>query len=130
MGVRYQSFPETGGIFYIVDFHPVLWMMDNEFTKIEYSYFNVAPIVEEIEGTYADFNALIKNTSVGWNHPLSEIFSALINAGLQIEMFNEFDYSVYNCFKNTVEFEKGKFRIKGLEGVLPIMYEIKCQKPL
>ena len=31
---------KPGGVFYIVDFHPVLWMMDDEFQHIKYDYFN------------------------------------------------------------------------------------------
>ena len=124
-----SHFLKAGGSFYIVDFHPVVWMMDYDFTKIEYSYFNIEPIVEEVTGTYADFNAPIKNSSISWNHHLGEIISALLKNGLQITLFNEMDYSVYNCFKKMVETEPGKFMIEGFEKKLPMMYEIKCIKP-
>ncbi|MEO8146679.1 MAG: class I SAM-dependent methyltransferase, partial [Bacteroidia bacterium] len=123
-----SHFLKPGGMFLIVDFHPVMWMFDNDFKFFQYSYFNLEPIVEELEGTYADRNAEIKNKEVGWNHNLSEVLNALLGKGLQLIEFNEYDYSNYNCFKNMVEIEKGKFQIAGLENKLPMMYSIKMVK--
>jgi 2-polyprenyl-3-methyl-5-hydroxy-6-metoxy-1,4-benzoquinol methylase len=117
---------KPGGIFYIADFHPVLWMFDDDFTHIKYSYENKEVIVTESEGTYTDRNADIKAKEYGWNHSISEILNALINAGLKITSFNEFMYSPYPCFRNTVEFEKGRWHIKGLEGKIPMAYSIKA----
>ena len=44
-----------------------------------------------------------KGKEYGWNHSLSEIFNALIKAGLEIEQFNEFNYSPYPNFENSIE---------------------------
>ncbi|RYD80823.1 MAG: class I SAM-dependent methyltransferase [Sphingobacteriales bacterium] len=122
-----NHFLKPGGIFYMVDFHPIVWMFDNHFIKFEYSYFNFGVIVEETSGTYADRNAEIKQKEYGWNHPLSEIISALRNAGLQIDFLHEHDYSPYNCFNNTVEIAEDKWQIQGLEGKIPMLYSIKTQ---
>ena len=123
-----SHFLKPGGTFLIVDFHPVVWMYSNDFKEIKYSYFNIEPIVEENEGTYADKNAPLKNKEVGWNHPISEILNSLINNDLLIEQFNEYDYSSYNCFNNMIEIETGKFQIKGLEYKMPVMYAVKAKK--
>jgi ubiquinone/menaquinone biosynthesis C-methylase UbiE len=120
---------KPGGKFIIIDFHPTLWMFDNNFTYAQYSYFNTGEIVEEEQGTYADRDANMKLQSISWNHSLSEIMQNLIKAGLRIEVFNEYDYSPYNCFANTVEPEPEVFRIKGMEGKLPMIYAIKAEKP-
>lgn len=124
-----------GGIFYIADFHPVLWMFDDEFTHIKYSYDNQEVIITESQGTYTDRNAAIKAKEYGWNHSISEILNALIQKGLAIQHFNEFMYSPYPCFSNTIEFEKacppdrwGKWYIKGLEGKIPMVYSIMAKK--
>ena len=119
---------KSGGIFYMADFHPVLWMFDDEFTHFQYSYENREVIVTESEGTYTDRDAAISGKEYGWNHSISEILNALISNGLQIRHFNEFMYSPYACFRNTVEFEKDKWHIKGLEGKIPMVYSIKAQK--
>lgn len=118
---------KPGGIFLIVEFHPVLWMMDERFEQITYSYFNVAPIVETTEGTYTDRNAPIRKKSVSWNHGLAEVTEALVNNGLKLVSLKEYDYSPYDCFANTVKTEKG-FMIKGMEGILPMVYSLKATK--
>ena len=119
---------KPGGVFYMADFHPVLWMFDDEFTHFQYAYENREVIVTESEGTYTDRDAAIKGKEYGWNHSISEILNALISQGLEIKHFNEFMYSPYACFRNTVEFEKDKWQIKGLEGKIPMVYSIKAKK--
>ncbi|HQW92110.1 MAG TPA: class I SAM-dependent methyltransferase [Ferruginibacter sp.] len=121
-------FLKPGGIFYIADFHPVLWMMDDSFEKIKYHYFNTDVISEEISGTYSDRDAPIKSIEHGWNHPFSEIFNALVKHGLQILQFNEFPYSPYNCFKNLEQGTDGMWRIRGMDEKMPVMYSIKAVK--
>ena len=121
-------FLKPGGIFYIADFHPVLWMMDDSFEKIKYHYFNTDVISEEILGTYSDRDAPIKSIEHGWNHPFSEIFNALVKHGLQILQFNEFPYSPYNCFKNLEQGTDGMWRIRGMDEKMPVMYSIKAVK--
>ena len=122
---RYVS---QGGKFVFADFHPALWMFDNEFTYVQYPYFNGEAIVETEKGTYADKDADIELESVGWNHGLAEVMQSLIDAGLQIEVFEELDFSPYDCCAKTVEIERGKFQIKGMEGKLPIMYTLRASK--
>ncbi|MFZ1527871.1 MAG: class I SAM-dependent methyltransferase [Ferruginibacter sp.] len=117
-----------GGKFIMADFHPVVWMYDNDFTKVEYRYFKDEAIVEELPGTYADREAAIKNTTVSWNHSLSELLQSLINNGLQLTQFREYDYSPYNCLSGMEEQEPGKFRIKIFGNKIPIIYALTAQK--
>ncbi len=119
---------KPGGTFYMAEFHPVLWMFDDDFTHIKYYYENRELIVTENEGTYTDRNAAIAGKAYSWNHSLSEVLNALINAGLKIELFNEHMYSPYPCFRNMEETEKGKWHIKGMEGKIPVVYSIRALK--
>ena len=116
------------GTFYIADFHPTLWMMDENFKNIKYSYFNRSVIIEENLGTYTDRNADICSTEYSWNHPFSEIFSALLKNGLSIKQFHEFPYSPYNCFNGVEQGDDGMWRIKGMDEKMPMMYSIKAVK--
>ena len=116
------------GLFYIAEFHPVVWMFDDEFTHIKYAYENKEVIVIENQGTYTDRNADISGKEYSWNHSISEVLNALIGAGLTIESFNEFMYSPYPCFRQVIEFEKGKWHIKGMEGKIPMVYSIRAVK--
>ncbi|MGH2553948.1 MAG: class I SAM-dependent methyltransferase [Chitinophagaceae bacterium] len=118
---------KPGGIFYIAEFHPVIWMFDDEFTHIKYAYENREVIITENEGTYTDRNAEINGKEYSWNHSISEVLNALINAGLKIELFNEHMYSPYACFRNSIESEKNKWHIKGMEGKIPMVYSLKAK---
>lgn len=119
-----KHFLKADGKFIIVEFHPVVWMFDNNFKEILYSYFNIKPIIESEEGTYADKNADLKTTMISWNHSLDEIFNSLLNHDFKITSFKEYNYSPYNCFCNTVEVSAGKYMIKGFENKLPMLYSI------
>ncbi len=123
-----SHFLRPNGKFIMADFHPVVWMFDNDFKTIFYNYFNAEPIIESETGTYADRDSEIANNTITWNHPISDILNALITSGIEINAFNEYDYSPYNCFNKTEEFEKGKFRIKPLENKIPMVYSILASK--
>lgn len=124
-----KHFLKPGGMFYIADFHPVLWMLDDNMTHLKYAYHNAGVITTEQHGTYADREAELNYTEYGWNHSISELLNSLLSQGLQLSFFNEFDYSPYDCFANTVKGEDGNYRIKGLEGILPMVYSLKMTKP-
>lgn len=122
------EFLEPGGHLVFVEFHPVVWMFDDHFEKIYYRYFNSGPIVESENGTYADKSAAITQKSVTWNHGLSEVINSLIQNGLEIISLSEYDYSPYNCFNKTIEFEPGKYRIAHLENKIPMVYSVMAKK--
>lgn len=119
---------KPGGKMVFVEFHPAVWMFDNDFTHVQYSYFNNGPIIETLQGTYADRDADMQMKEIGWNHAMSDVMQSLVNAGMQMEVFKEYDYSVYNCFHNLIEIAPGKWQIKGMEGKLPMMYAMRWRK--
>lgn len=115
---------KAGGLFYIAEFHPVVWMFDDEFSRIEYPYHNKEVIETESQSTYTDGPSNITGKEYGWNHSLSEVINALLYNGLQIQQFNEHSFSPYPCFKNMISGGKGKWYIKGLEEKIPMVYSI------
>ena len=119
---------KPGGIFFLAEFHPVLWMFDDDFEYIKYAYHNERVIAETQTGTYADRSADITYQEYSWNHSLSEVMTALIAHGLCIAEFTELNYSYYNCFNKTIRGENGYWYIKGLENKIPMMYAIKARK--
>ncbi len=123
-----SDFLKPGGIFYMIEFHPVVWMMDENFEKIKYHYHNAETITEQASGTYTDRDANIHFTEYSWNHSLSEVINSLLGQGLQINHLNEFNFSYYNCFNNLEQGEDGYWRVKGLENKIPMMYSIKAIK--
>lgn len=123
-----SSFLKPKGQFIFVEFHPVVWMFDDDFKRIAYNYFNAGPIEESFTGTYTNRDAPIKQETVSWNHSISEVVNSLINNGLSINSLDEFDYSPYNCFNKTVEIATNKFRISHLENKIPMVYAISATK--
>lgn len=123
-----SMFLKPGGKFVFAEFHPVVWMYDSNFEKPTYPYAKSEPIVETEQGTYADLAAPITTETVTWNHSISEVLTSLIKYGLEINSFDEFDYSPYNCFNHTMEFEPKKFRIEHFGNKIPMVYSLGATK--
>ncbi len=123
-----SHFLKPGGIFVMAEFHPVVWMYDDNFEKITHSYFNAKPIFETETGSYADRNAGHTTSCVVWNHSLSEVITSLMHQGLTISDFIEYAYSPYNCFNQTSEIEPGKFVISHFGNKIPMVFAIRAVK--
>lgn len=121
-------FLKPGGKLVFVEFHPVVWMFDDDFTHVKYSYFNEKPIVETYEGTYADQSAEIVQEYVMWNHPTSEVLGSLLKENLLLTSFEEYDWSPYACFRHNDEFEKGKYRIPQFGNKAPHVFSLVAEK--
>ncbi|MCH2198701.1 MAG: class I SAM-dependent methyltransferase [Flavobacteriales bacterium] len=119
---------KPGGKLVFVEFHPAVWMFDDNIERIAYSYFNRDVIVEELEGSYTDGSEEIRAKYMSWNHGLGEVYQALKANGLNIVDFNEYDYSPYNCFATSHEVNPGKYMLKGNEGKMPMVYSIVALK--
>ena len=126
-----SHFLKPGGLFYIAEFHPTLYMFNFDNYQVEYGYFNEnKPYIEEVTGSYADPDNPQKGTECFWNHSISEKVNALLKNGLQLLELNEYDYSPYNCFPNMTEREPGrytwgqdKFGVK-----VPLVLSLKMRK--
>jgi len=119
---------KKGGAFYMVEFHPIVWMFDYLASKpiMKYGYMQDAVIYEEYEGTYANQDSKMITKEYGWNHGLSEVINALIEAGLKIEYLNEHNESPYNVLPDLVETKSGNFVTK--DKLYPLIFEIKATK--
>ena len=117
-----------GGVFYMVEFHPIVWMFDYLDGKpvMRYGYMQDEAIYEEYEGTYADQESKMISKEYGWNHGLSEVINALVEAGLRIEYLNEYDESPYDVLPNLEKDNSGMFTTK--DKLYPLMFEIKATK--
>lgn len=123
-----SSILKPGGTLIFVEFHPVVWMFDDKFEKVQYKYRNSGPLFETSSGSYTENSSDLETDFIFWNHGISDTIQSLINEGLTILDLKEYDYSPYNCFENTIEIEKGKYQIRGLEGKIPMVYSIVAKK--
>ncbi len=123
-----NHFLAPGGRFVYAEFHPVMWMFDNDVKTIAYPYLHGEVIAEQEEGTYTDGGEDLRYTSFGWNYGISEVVTPLLDNGLYLKTFKEFDHSPYACWPNMVSTENG-LQIKGMEGLIPLVYLIEMVKP-
>ena len=119
---------KPSGKLVLVEFHPVVFMFDDGFKNIKYSYFNDGPVIETYTGSYADKDLDVENKDVTWNHSISEIVSSRLDAGLTIHSFQEYDHSPYNCFEGLHKKEEDKYIIEYLGNKFPLCFSIIATK--
>lgn len=114
---------KPGGIFYIVEFHPLINMLEDDFRTIRSdAYFSkTEPRCTLEKGSYADLDAEFEHESYEWHHSLGSISNALRRAGIIYESLEELPYSSHHCFPNLVEREGRFFSAEGI----PLMFSIK-----
>jgi SAM-dependent methyltransferase len=122
---------KPGGVLHLIEFHPVRYMLDDaEELHLVYPYDSAGRAAEETqEGTYAERGADIRVTDCYWCHGIGTVLGALLDAGLVIERFAEFDWSPYDVFAHPVEFAPGRFRIAHLGDRLPYVFSVRARKP-
>lgn len=103
-------------------------MFDQDFSKISYPYFKSQAIIETETSTYSSKEEELITENITWNHSLGEVINSLIKNGCNIESFEEYDYSPYDCFNNTIEFEPGKFRSQHLQDMIPMLFSLRASK--
>jgi SAM-dependent methyltransferase len=93
---------EPGGFLYLSEFHPFTWVFGDDEPVVELDYFH-NPAGESFDdgeqGSYADMDVPTRNNSTReWAHSLSDVVSAVLGAGLQLELLHEHDYTLFPRF--------------------------------
>ncbi len=117
-----------GGTFYMVEFHPIVWMFDyiENKPKMKYGYMQNDVIYEEYEGTYANQDSKMISKEYGWNHGLGEVITALTEAGLHIDYLKEHNESPYNVLPELVKTKSGMYVTE--DKLYPLIFELKATK--
>jgi len=117
------------GFFYIVELHPVFYMLDEEGKQLVNPYFHdptgrfirdKPALVVPDAGFHADFQE--------WTHSLSDVVNAVLRAGLTIEYLHEHPFIVYNARSYLVADGPGRFKIGGRTDPLPLMFSLKAHR--
>ena len=120
---------KPGGWLYVCEFHPVGMCLAEDTPTIQYDYFDPDPLLDESSGTYADLEApTVHNRSYEWQHPLSQVITALMRAGLELRFLHEWDYTLYQLGTWLTRGADGRYRWPG-DAKLPLMYSLKARKP-
>jgi len=126
---------KPGGVLYLAEGHPSMGIFDDERPapplRILRPYFRgPAPIRFETPGDYADFAAKVQNVvTYEWGHPLSEVVSAIAQAGLRIEFLHEFPYCAWRMFPFMKKRKDGWWHLPAGMPSLPLMYSLRATAP-
>jgi SAM-dependent methyltransferase len=129
------SLLRPGGRLFIREGHPMLWALDDEraddLLVVKYPYFErPEPTVWVQGGTYVPTDAIFSQTTTHeWNHGLGEIFTALLEAGLEITAFTEHDSAPWNALPGKMEqIGGGEWRLADDPSRLPCTYTLQAIK--
>lgn len=124
-------FLKPGGIFYIMDGHPLLYTFDDDGNwRFEVSYFhNESPYVWDEEDTdYMDPSYTTQSASYEWQWTVSDIINAVLKAGLRLEFFNEFGALEDPVYPEMVKREDGLYTFPDMPVDLPILFSLRAKK--
>jgi SAM-dependent methyltransferase len=120
-----------GGVFYLAEFHPLGEVLGDDDLTVERSYFQEKGERWDEPGTYVDFDAATTaNVSYQWTHNLGDVVSAVIDAGLTVELLHELDYTLFPRWPFLVHDPAARaYRMPAGRPSLPLMYSIRARKP-
>lgn len=131
------SLLKPGGVFFIRDDHPFFLTTGEDYAEgfsIRYPYFQSSePITSDDLESYEQTEGaptLTHTRSHTWNHPISEVVTALLGAGLTITGLEECAESAWQPWpEHMVATDTGKYRLREHPERLPLQYVVTARKP-
>jgi len=126
------SYVKPGGFFYIAEFHPFAAVFDAEERQLQYRdpYFARDAILYDDLGDYTGSKVKLKaNQDYEWMHPIGEIVSSLIEAGLRVEFLHEHAFTVFKYFPFLVVDKPGIWKFAQEPAPIPLMFSLRAKKP-
>ena len=132
-GKLISHYLKPGGIFYIMEIHPLVYIFDSDKQgelKVKYSYFpgEKPTLWDDDSPDYSEREYIPKNPTYEWTWPLGEILTSLIEAGLKIEFLHEYDKLFYKEFPDMVQDEEGWWYLPKYKGKIPLTFTLKAKK--
>jgi SAM-dependent methyltransferase len=126
-------FVKPGGIFYIAEFHPLLWIFDwdakDDFKMVRSYFHSPTPCKFDVDGSYADAGTKIETQAdYEWAHSMADVVNAIIKSGLQMEFLHEFAKAPFQSFPFLKQADDGYWIYDNPEVQLPLVYSIKATK--
>jgi SAM-dependent methyltransferase len=121
------------GFLYFADDHPAAQVLDEVDGRLVATYPwrtpPNAPLAFEAATTYTgDATPLANTKTYQWIHPVSEIVSGLLGAGLQIEMLHEHELLPWKPFPMMVAAGDGYYRLPDGAPPIPLAVSLKARK--
>ncbi|MFI0710015.1 class I SAM-dependent methyltransferase [Streptomyces inhibens] len=131
-----SSLLRPGGTFYLVEFHPLLDALgptpspDRQQLRLHHDYLaGRGAIRSDTPCTYTDGPPVQgATTSYEWRHGLGEVISAVIGAGLTVELVRETELLPWKRFDSMVPSENGWWRLPPSEPIIPLLYALRAVK--
>src|SRR4051794_37226150 len=128
------SYLAPDGWLALADAHPTAYVFDSRTAADDgrpgwwVPYFGREPMVEDRTTDYADPAATLQNTTTHeWLHPLGDIVSALLAAGLTLERLTEHDAVPWALFDCLVRGDDRLYRWPD-KSWLPLSFSLRCGK--
>ncbi len=126
---------KPGGVLYLNEVHPFGDVFedtaDGKGLEIMYPYFaqETSTVFNE-SATYADLSAELKNTRThDWPHPISEVLTAALDAGLSIERFEESAECGFPRFAAMKQVSVNSWKLpESIVDSIPHMYTLVAKK--
>jgi len=122
---------KPGGFLYLTEFHPFTEVFGDDDLSVEHDYFqDEEPRMWDEPGTYADFEAeTVHNVTYEWNHTLGKVISAVITAGLDVELLHESDYTKFARWPILEKTGFDTYRLPAGTPRIPLMYSLRACRP-
>ncbi|MFI6770435.1 class I SAM-dependent methyltransferase [Streptomyces sp. NPDC050355] len=128
-----------GGTLYLVEFHPLLDALgpapspdpQRQQLTLRYDYLaGRGAIRSDSPSTYTDGPPVQgATTSYEWRHGLGEVVSAVVGAGLTVQLVRETELLPWKRFDSMVPAENGWWRLPPSEPIIPLLYALRAVKP-
>lgn len=123
------SLVRPGGFLYLSEFHPLHEIFADDDMTLKHDYFHSEPHIWDAPGSYASPDATTHNTTFEWTHPLGEVVTAVIEAGLRLEFLHEFDYTGWKRWPFLEQTGDEVYRMpQGMPSV-PLANSLRASKP-
>jgi SAM-dependent methyltransferase len=129
------AFLTPGGYLALAEGHPTAYVFGDETASGDgkpgwyMPYLGREPMLEDREDDYADPTARLRNSrTVEFLHPLSDVLTALIEAGLRIDRFQEHDSVTWPMFATLVKRAPHEYAWPD-KPWLPLSYSLRATKP-
>jgi len=125
------SLVAPGGFVYLAEFHPITEVFADDSLTVEHDYFTRPGGTRyDVAGTYTDGDVeTVHNVSYEWTHPVSAVVTALLDQGLQLELFHEHDHTLWARWPFLEPRDDGTYRPPVGVPRLPLIYSLRARKP-
>ena len=121
------------GVLYLMEGHPTSYLFDetrSDDLRIKYPYFHQdQPLhLDDDLPDYSDKGYVPTTKTYEWIWSIADVLGALIENGLSIEMFHEYDRSFYQAFPGMVQDEDGWWKLAKYPGMIPLTFSVRARK--